>query len=109
MITFAKQLLVAEADALEDFRFEPGLGYALPRAHVLNRWTWEETKRYERQRDERRKRRDEVTPFDGVKDVLERVRLGLLSVASAQLYIDKTWREPKPLGISLEQAFPESR
>jgi hypothetical protein len=109
MIAVVEPLTAGETEVLEDFRYAEDLGYARSMRHVLNRWTWEETQRYLREREERRNNRMEVTPFDGVKDVLERVRLGLLSVESAQRYIDKVWREPEPIGISLERAFPESR
>ena len=105
MITLAEP----EAEALEEFRFSEGLGYALPRRHVLHRWTWEETQRYLNGREERRLKRMEVRKEEHVRDVLEAVRSGRRTAYDALVYLEKVWPEPTPIGMSLEEAFPESR
>ncbi len=106
MIALAEPLSSAEADALEEFRFAEGLGYALPRRHVIHRWTWEETQRFVKQRDERR---EEYRKNSHVIDVLKAVRRGEMKLASAIGYIEKVWPDPEPTDVRLEEAFPESR
>ena len=98
MIALAKHL----TEAQEAFRYAEGLGYALPRRHVLHRWTWEAHQRYLRATDERRWKRTEMSERDvQIEDLLSAVRSGALDPKAAIQGLDVFFPEPSLLGGSI--------
>ncbi len=99
MIALAKPDLTK---AQEAFVYAEGLGYALPRRHVLHRWTWGEHKRYLKELEEKRKQRTEMSEKDEqVEKVLNAVRSGSLDAEEAIAALDKLFPEPSLLGYSI--------
>jgi len=96
-------------DAEEAFVYADGLGYALPRQHVLQRWTWIESQRYLKELGEKRKQRAKMSKTEGqVKRVLRGLRndLGnpekvMEALEKAFKALDKLFPTPSLLGYSI--------
>ncbi len=107
MIALTEPLSQREEEELALFRFEPKLGYAKAMRHVYERWTWEETERYLRDREERRLSRTEVHEEQRAEKILGQLRDHLCTVEQALRYLDKLWPDPEP-GLSFVESAERS-